>query len=75
MPQHSRANPVMDAGYKVELEHRFCAINLWRAGLLTWSVQVLMRRNSVYVFVILAGALAGERVREYPPTVAAILVL
>ena len=24
MPQHSRANPVMDAGYKVELEHLLC---------------------------------------------------
>ena len=32
------------------------------------AAQVLMRRNSVYVFVILAGALAGERVGSGQPT-------
>ena len=52
----------MDAGYKVRpASQRAC---LYRhSSCLPVPVQVLMRRNSVYVAVILAGALAGERVR------------
>ena len=63
MPQHSRANPLMDAGYKVRIRQGSNRLqSLARLVSAVEDVQVLMRRNSVYVFVILAGALAGERV-------------
>ncbi|XP_022132474.1 cytochrome b-c1 complex subunit 9-like [Momordica charantia] len=34
-------------------------------GLLEWLYRVIMRRNSVYVTFIIAGAFVGERAVDY----------